>query len=86
VSDVMKDAKAKSSKWLNESGLLGNRFEWQRGFGAFSYSHSAIQNVYRYIQNQEAHHQKQIFREEYIEILKKYEIPYDEEYLFDDLI
>ena len=86
VSDVMKNAKSKSSKWLNESGVLQARFEWQRGFGAFSYSQSAIDNVYRYIQNQEAHHQRQIFKEEYIEMLKEYMIPYDEEYLFDDLI
>jgi len=86
VSEVMKDAKAKSSKWLNESGLLQARFEWQRGFGAFSYSHSAIHNVYRYIQNQETHHQKQIFKEEYIEMLNAYEVPYDDKYLFEDLI
>ena len=82
----MQNAKAKSSKWLNESGMLPARFEWQRGFGAFSYSQSAIQNVYRYIQNQEAHHQKQIFKEEYIEMLKEYGVQYEEEYLFDDLI
>ena len=86
VSNVMKTCKAKSSKWLNESGLLPNRFEWQRGFGAFSYSRSSIQNVYRYIQNQEQHHKKQAFKNEYIELLKEFEIEYDERYLFDDLI
>jgi REP element-mobilizing transposase RayT len=86
VSDIMKNAKAKSSKWLNESGLLINRFEWQDGFGAFSYSHSDINNVYKYIQSQEAHHNKQSFREEYLELLKFHEVDYDERYIFQDLI
>ncbi len=86
VSDVMKVAKAKSSKWVNESGILRHRFEWQRGFGAFSYSRSHIDNVYRYILNQEQHHKKQTFREEYISFLELFDIDYDEEYLFEDLI
>lgn len=86
VSDVMKVAKAKSSKWVNESGLLERRFEWQPGFGAFSYSRSHIKRVYNYILNQEAHHEKQNFREEYIEILKKNGVDYDEKYLFDELV
>lgn len=86
VSDVMKNAKAKSSKWLNETGLLKHRFEWQEGFGAFSYSHSQIAAVYKYIENQEAHHAKQTFREEYIEMLGKFEIEYDEKYIFQDLV
>ena len=86
VSDVMKNAKAKSSKWINESGFLPDRFEWQVGFGAFSYSQPAIRNVYRYIENQEAHHQKQIFKEEYIELLIQHKIDFNPEYLFDDLI
>lgn len=86
VSNVMKNCKAKSSKWLNESGLLHDRFEWQRGFGAFSYDKSAVRNVFQYIQNQENHHKKQTFRNEYLELLKEFEIEYDERYLFDDLI
>lgn len=86
ISDVMQNAKAKSSKWLNESGLLTTRFEWQRGFGAFSYSRSHIDAVYKYIQNQEAHHSKQTFKDEYIEILEKFEVEYDEKYIFQDLI
>jgi len=74
VSHVMKNAKSKSSKWINESNLIDHRFEWQRGFGAFSYSQSSIQNVYRYIQNQEQHHNKQTFKNEYIGLLKHFEI------------
>ena len=63
-----------------------NRFEWQRGFGAFSYSKSHTNNVYNYILNQEEHHKKQSFREEYIEFLNKFEVDYDERFIFEDLI
>jgi len=86
VSDVMQIAKAKSSKWVNESGLLKDRFEWQTGFGCFSYSHSHIENVYRYIQNQELHHKSETFRDEYIKMLVSFDIAYVEKYLFADLI
>lgn len=82
VSDVMQSAKGKSSKWINESRGLAYRFEWQRGFGAFSYSKSHIHNVIRYIQNQEAHHTKQSFLDEYRELLKRFEVEYDEAYIF----
>ena len=82
VSKVMQEVKSISSKHLNETDLLNHRFEWQRGFGAFSYSKSDISNVYRYIENQENHHKKQEFIPEYKEILKKFEIDYDEEYIF----
>jgi REP element-mobilizing transposase RayT len=86
VSEVMKQAKAKSSKWLNESGLLPHRFEWQAGFGAFSYSRSQVNRVYRYIQRQEEHHQVRTFRAEYLELLERFEVEYDEQYLFQELI
>jgi len=86
VSDVMKNAKAKSSKWVNESGLLKHRFEWQKGFGAFSYSRSHIDKVFKYIKNQESHHKKETFREEYIRILKSFGVGYDKKYIFEDLI
>src|SRR5690606_1837064 len=85
VSEIMKNAKAKSSKRINENSFIEHRFEWQPGFGAFSYSKSHIDAVYRYIQNQGIHHQKQTFREEYVGILKKFEVEYDEQYLFKDL-
>ena len=86
VSNVMQNAKAKSSKWINESNLLERKFNWQDGFGAFSYSHSAIENVFRYIQNQEAHHKKEKFLDEYIGLLKQHEIEYDERFIFQELI
>ena len=86
VSDIMKNAKAKSSKWLNETGLLVNRFEWQVGFGAFSYNHSDIHNVYRYIKNQEQHHSVQTFAAEYLDLLKEFNVEFDEQYIFHELI
>ena len=86
VADVMQHAKANSSLWLNRKGYLDFRFAWQSGYGAFTYSKSQIHRVFKYIQNQEAHHQKQIFREEYIQMLKKFGVDYDEKYIFHDLI
>ena len=86
VSDVMKIAKSKSSKWLNENNLLRYHFEWQSGFGAFSYSQSQIDILYKYILNQERHHQHQSFREEYIELLTEFNVNFDENYIFHDLI
>jgi putative transposase len=86
VSDVMKCAKAKSSKWINENGLCENRFEWQIGFGSFSYSHSQIDSVYKYIASQEEHHKTTTFKEEYLDMLQKFEIDFDEKYLFEELI
>jgi putative transposase len=86
ISDVMQSVKAKSSKWVNESKLILNRFEWQRGFGAFSYSKSHVDNVYNYIANQEAHHHKETFKEEYTKLLKAFGVEYDEDYYFEELI
>jgi putative transposase len=86
ISDVMKVAKSKSSKWINESKLTEHRFEWQVGYGAFSYTTAHKNNVYKYVQNQEEHHRKVKFYDEYIEMLQQNQIPYEEQYLFDDLI
>ena len=86
ISDVMQKIKSKSSGWLNDQKLLRSRFEWQKGFGAFSYSKSHMNNVYHYIKNQEQHHTKQSFKEEYVSMLKAYGVAYDEQYLFHDLI
>ena len=85
VSDVMKATKAKSSKWVNESGLLRERFEWQRGFGAFSYNQRDVAMIYNYIKNQETHHNKQSFRKEYLELLREYDVEFDDRYVLDDL-
>ena len=86
ISDVMKNAKAKSSKWVNESRLLPHRFEWQEGYSAFSYSRSHIDAVHKYIQNQEVHHSKRTFKEEYVDMLVKFEVTFDEKYIFNDMI
>ena len=86
ISDVMKNAKARSSKWINDNNLTDERFEWQNGYGAFSYSKSQIPQVYNYILNQEEYHKNQLFRDEYIDILEKFGIDFDEKYLFEDLI
>lgn len=86
VSDVMRSTKAKSSKWVNESGLVKTRFEWQEGFSCFTYSHSQINAVYKYILHQEEHHKKQSFKSEYIGILRKFAVDFDENYIFKDLI
>lgn len=83
ISDLVRDIKNNSSKFINEKKLVTGHFSWQQGYGAFSYSRSHIDNVYNYILNQEQHHQKKTFKEEYIEFLKKFEIEYDEKYLFE---
>ncbi len=85
ISEIMKVVKAKSSKYINDNKLMLNRFEWQEGYGAFSYSRTQIDSVFNYIKNQETHHAKSTFKEEYIAILKKFEIPYDERYIFEKL-
>ena len=85
ISELMKTVKAKSSKYINDNHLTKLRFEWQEGYGAFSYSHSQINTVYKYIANQEEHHKKQTFRKEYLEFLDKFEVPFDERYVFEDL-
>lgn len=82
ISDVMQSAKAKSSKWLNETNYLEHRFEWQRGFGAFSYTQSHKDNVYHYVKRQEEHHRKIKFLDEYVQLLKQNEIDYDDAYIF----
>ena len=82
VSDMVRIIKTNSSKWINSNNWFNVRFEWQKGFGAFTYSKSQVSNVVNYILNQKEHHKKRTFREEYIELLKKFEIDYDEKYLF----
>jgi putative transposase len=86
VSELMKTVKAKSSKFINDHDLTRERFEWQEGYGVFSYSQSQVESVYKYIQNQEEHHQKQTFKDEYSGLLRKFQVDYDEQYLFHDLI
>jgi REP element-mobilizing transposase RayT len=83
ISDLMRDVKNNSSKFINEKGFIKGKFSWQEGYGAFSYSHSQIEQVYNYILNQEMHHQKKTFKDEYLEFLSRYEIDYKTDYLFD---
>ncbi|MGB0930985.1 MAG: IS200/IS605 family transposase [Chitinophagales bacterium] len=83
TSSLVKDVKVASSRFINEKRWVRGKFAWQEGYGAFSYGRSQLDTVIRYIQNQELHHKKWTFREEYIGLLKKFEIEYDEKYLFD---
>ena len=83
LSDLVRDIKANSSKFINKKGWVLGRFEWQTGFGAFSYSHSQLDTVVRYIKNQEVHHSRQTFREEYLAFLKRFDVPYNPKYVFD---
>ncbi|MGF1671488.1 MAG: IS200/IS605 family transposase [Balneolaceae bacterium] len=82
LSELMQQVKQDSSKWINEKRLAAGRFSWQEGFGAFSHSKSQVQTVITYIQNQKEHHKKKSFREEYLEFLEKWEVEYDERYIF----
>ena len=86
ISDLVRDIKACSTKWINERGFVkGNHFSWQVGYGVFSYSECHLENVIRYINNQEQHHDKQNLRDEFIELLKEYQVEYDEKYVLDEL-
>jgi REP element-mobilizing transposase RayT len=83
ISDLVRDIKNNPTNFINEQKYVDKRFQWQKGYGAFSYAHSQINDVYQYILNQEAHHAKKTFHEEYLDFLQKFEIEYDERYLFD---
>ena len=83
ISDLVRDIKNNSSKFINDRRFVKGRFQWQEGYGAFSYSHSQIESVYSYVLNQEKHHKRKTFREEYLDFLKKFELKYDDKYLFE---
>ena len=83
ISKAMQLMKGNSSKWLREEPNAFRTFQWQEGYGAFSYGQSQIETVYNYILNQEKHHEKRTFKEEYLELLKKFKIEYDEKHLFE---
>ncbi len=82
LSDLVKDIKGRSSKWINSRGFLPNRFSWQEGFGGFSYAKSQVPTIIRYIQNQEIHHKKRSFTEEYLDLLKEFGVDYKSQYIF----
>ncbi|WP_264525762.1 IS200/IS605 family transposase [Flavobacterium sp. N502536] len=85
ISDLVRDIKANSSKFINDKKWINGKFEWQNGFGAFSYSHSHLTNIIKYIENQEEHHKTRTFKEEYIGFLKLFDVDFKNEYLFDDV-
>ena len=82
LSSLMQDIKGNSSKWINQKRLIKGRFSWQEGFGAFSYSKSQVPQVIKYIRNQKEHHKTNTFTEEYLDFLEKFEVNYDERYIF----
>jgi putative transposase len=83
ISDLVREIKANSSKWINQKGWAQGKFQWQEGFGAFSYAQSQLDNVITYINNQEQHHNKKTFQNEYVELLQKFNVEYDDHYLFE---
>jgi len=83
LSDLVGDIKTASSNHINENHWVAGHFSWQEGFGAFSYSHSQLTNVIHYIQNQVLHHSRRGFREEYVEFLKKFQVPFAERFIFE---
>lgn len=85
ISDLMRLVKGDSSEFINKEGFTKRKFHWQEGYGAFSNSRSQIDGVVKYILNQKEHHANQTFREEYVNILKGYDIEYDEKCIFQDL-
>jgi len=85
LSHLMQDIKGNSSKWINEKKFIKQKFAWQEGYGAFSYSKSQASRVIAYVQNQEIHHRKMAFLEEYKHFLDKFEVDYDERYIFKTL-
>jgi len=82
ISDTVYELKRSSSLFINNKKWFRGKFYWQEGYGAFSYGKSQVENVYNYILNQEKHHTKTTFREEYIDFLSKFEIDYDKRFLF----
>jgi putative transposase len=83
ISDLIACIKRESSSFINDKKWFRGKFHWQDGYGAFSYGRSQLNDIYKYIANQEQHHKRRTFREEYIELLKRFEIKFEEKYLFD---
>lgn len=82
LSDLMKQIKQDSSKWINKTGIINGKFSWQAGYGAFSYSKDQLPRVIKYIQNQENHHKIVTFREEFMSLLKTHQVDFDEQFIF----
>ena len=82
ISDLVRDIKTTSSQFINQQNYSNHQFNWQKGYGAFSYGYSQIGSVYKYVQNQEIHHKQKTFKEEYLEYLEKFQISFEDRYLF----
>ena len=83
ISDLVRDVKNNTTNFINDRKLIRGKFSWQEGYGAFSYAHSQIETVYNYILRQEEHHKQKTFKEEYLDFLKKFNVEFNEKYLFD---
>ena len=83
ISDLVRDIKNNSTNYINKNNWVKGKFAWQEGYGVFSYSQAQVSNVYNYVLNQEEHHKKHTFKEEYMRFLKDFQVEYDEKYLFD---
>ncbi|SHL72085.1 IS200/IS605 family transposase [Flavobacterium chilense] len=84
LSDLVRDIKSSTSKFINEQKWINGKFEWQTGFGAFSYGHSQLTNIIKYIENQEEHHKTKTFKEEYIQFLQLFNVDFKNEYVFEE--
>jgi putative transposase len=82
IADLMQDVKGSSSKWINDKKFVQGKFSWQEGYAAFSYSKAEVPTIIQYIMNQTMHHRKKTFSEEYYDMLKEFEIDFDERYIF----
>lgn len=82
IADLIRDIKNNSSKYINEQRWVRRKFGWQEGYGVFSYAHSQVEQVYQYIANQEEHHRRKTFKEEYQDFLQKFAVDHDPRYLF----
>ncbi|MEM6766383.1 MAG: IS200/IS605 family transposase [Bacteroidota bacterium] len=85
LSDLVREIKKASSNWIKEEKLTSFKFEWQSGYGAFSHNHDQLETVITYIKNQKTHHRKKKFKEEYVQMLEKWVVEYDEKYIFGEL-
>ncbi|MDQ2180046.1 IS200/IS605 family transposase [Marinifilum sp. D714] len=83
IPELVEIIKTSSNGWIKEKRFTPSKFSWQKGYGAFSYAHSQIDSVAKYVLNQKEHHMKKSFKDEYLEILKKFNVPFKEKYLFD---
>lgn len=85
ISDFVKEIKVESNEFINNKKWTNGKFNWQEGYGVFSYSHSHVDTVAKYVMNQEKRHQKKSFKEEYLEFLEKFHVPFEERFLFEFL-